>query len=371
MWYARAVRDPYEVLGIERGASPDEVKRAFRRRAAEYHPDRNPDDPAAQERFTEVNAAYQLLSDPKKRAVFDRFGPTPFDGPGGGAWPGGAGTVDLGVDGIFGDILSAFGIRTGDRGTVRQRLDLTFEEAALGCRKEVEVERVDLCTRCRGRGGEPNTPIDVCSACNGRGRVRFQQGILPFAVERPCSRCRGTGRVPKEPCSKCSGAGLGKHRTTLEIDIPAGVEPGASRVVEGAGSRTGPDAPAGDLEMVVAVRSHPFFSRTGDDVVCGVPITFAQAALGGEVEVPTLEGKVKMKIPAATQPGSTLRIRGKGIPHRVRGGRGDQLVEVSVEVPTKLSDRARALIEELGDELGEDVQPQQKTFVDKLKDLFG
>lgn len=357
------MRDPYQILGVERGASDDELKRAFKRLAARHHPDRNPDDPAAQERFSEVNAAYQMLSDPKKRAMYDRFGSAAFAQ--------GGGDVSVGIDDIFGDILSAFGIKSGDKGHIRKKVKLEFTEAALGCTKEIEYQRLDSCDRCHGRGGEPNTPVDVCSACNGRGKVRYQQGILPLAIERACSSCAGRGSIPASPCGECKGKGVVTRRRTLEVTIPEGVEAGASRVIEGAGNRLGPTGPAGDLELVIDVASHPFFRREGDDLICAVPISFAQAALGGEIDVPTLEGKVKMRVPPATQPGQVLRIRGKGVPHRVRTGRGDQLVEVSVEVPTELNEKARQLIEELGEELGEDVQPQQRTFVEKLKSLFG
>jgi molecular chaperone DnaJ len=371
-WYGRGVRDPYDVLGVGKSASEADIKSAFRRQAALHHPDRNPNDPEAATRFKELNQAHEILKDPQKRAAWDRYGEAAFR-PGGGG-PGGPGVpfVDLGgFDGIFGDILEAFGIRGGDRGSVRQKLTISFEEAAQGCTKELEYDVVDACHDCGGRGAAAGTPVSTCVACNGRGRVRFQQAIFPIAVERMCSRCRGTGQIPSTPCKRCSGAGLEKRKRKAEIDIPPGIESGSSRLVEGAGNRVQPDKPAGPLEVVVEVAEHPFFRREADDVVCAVPISFAQAALGGEVDVPTLDGKVKLRVPPATQPGSVLRIKGKGIPHRIRGGRGDQLVEVSVEVPTHLSDRAKELIEELGREMGEDVQPQQKTFVEKLKSLFG
>jgi molecular chaperone DnaJ len=369
--YGFRVRDPYEVLGIGRNASEADVKSAFRRLAAKHHPDRNPDDPQAAARFKEINQAHQILSDPEKRAAWDRFGEAAFRPGGVGPAHGGAPFVDLGgLDGIFGDILGAFGIRGGDRGNVRHKLEVSFEEAARGCSKEIQYEVVDSCDVCKGNGAKPDTPVTTCLACNGRGRVHFQQAFFPIAVDRACSRCRGTGRIPSSPCSRCGGSGLTKQTRRAEIQVPAGIEDGSSRVIESAGNRTRPDR-VGDLEVLIQVAAHPFFQRDGDDVLCQVPITFVQAALGGEIEVPTLDGKVKMRIPPSTQPGSVLRIKSKGIPHRMRGGRGDQLVEVGVEVPTRLSDRARELINELGQELGEDVQPQQKTFVEKLKSLFG
>lgn len=365
--YAVRVRDPYDILGVDRGATESDIKNAFRRLAAEHHPDRNPGDPEAQSRFKQINAAYQVLSDQKKRAAYDRFGSAAFEH--------GMGGVDfdlssLGLDGLFGDLLGAFGIRTGDRGDLRQKLSLSFEESVLGCTKEITYQRVDCCERCSGAGGEPGSRVERCTACAGRGRVRVQQGVIPLAFERPCSACRGRGTIPSTPCTVCAGKGLSRTSRTLEVTIPAGIEHGATRLIEGAGSRTRPDKPAGDLEILVQVEPHAFFKREGDDVHCQVPVTFAVAALGGEIEVPSIGGRLKVRVPPSTQPGSVLRIRGKGVPHRHRSGRGDQLVSVNVEVPTRLSSRAQRLIEELGHELGEEVQPQQRTFVEKLRSLF-
>lgn len=363
------VRDPYDVLGVDRGATQADIRSAFRRLASEHHPDKNQNDPNAQQRFTEINAAYQILSDDQRRAAFDRFGPAAFER--GGSGPDFVDLGSLGLDGLFGDLLGALGIRTGDRGDMRQKLSLTFEEAVLGCTKEVSYQRLDRCERCSGQGGEPGSRVDSCRACGGRGKVRFQQGVLPLAIERPCSSCRGSGRIPTVPCTECAGRGLSKTSRTLEVTIPAGIEHGATRLIEGAGNRARPEKPAGDLELEIQVQPHPFFRREGDDIVCSVPVTFAVAALGGEVNVPSLAGKLKIRVPPSTQPGSVLRIKGKGAPHRYRAGRGDQLIEIAVEVPTKLSPRAEELIQELGRELGEDVQPQQRTFVEKLKSLFG
>jgi molecular chaperone DnaJ len=358
------VRDPYEVLGIGRGAGDAEIRAAFRRLAAQHHPDRNPDDPGSQSRFREINAAHQILSDPKKRSLYDHLGPRAFAG------AGGPGFVDVG-ESLLQDLLGAIGIKSNERGHVRARIELSFEEAALGCERSVSFERRELCERCGGCAAEPRTAIEACGACDGRGKVRYQQGILPLSIERSCSRCRGRGRIPAQPCSGCRGEGVVSASRAQTIRFPAGIEDGASHVVERAGSRTTPERPAGDLEVVVSVRPHPLFRRKGDDVVCTVPISFVHATLGGEVVVPTLEGKVRLRVPPATQPGAMLRIRGKGMPHRVRGGHGDQIVEVSVEIPSRLSERARELIAELGHELGEEVQPQQRTFVEKLRDLFG
>ncbi len=369
-------RDHYEVLGVSRGASPDEIKAAFRKLAAVHHPDRNPDDPRAALRFKEINTSYQVLSDPQRRAMYDRLGHS-AESPGspfgsGGPFAGGViDMADLNVDGLLGDLLGVFGVGRGERGDLKHDVELTFEEAAFGCDKEVSYARVVSCGDCGGSGSAPGSTADTCGACDGRGRVRFQQGLIPIAVERTCSRCKGSGRLVTNPCVKCSGTALVRASNTLSVTLPAGVEAGATKLVPGAGNRPRPDRTPGDLELQIRVKPHAFFRRESDDVHCSVPITFVQATLGAEVLVPTLDGKGKLRVPAGTQPGSVLRIRGKGIPRRVGVGRGDQQVEVAVEVPTQLTDRQRALMEELGRELGEDVQPIQKTFVEKLRDLFG
>lgn len=367
------MQDPYDVLGVERDASGDEVKSAFRRLAQRFHPDRNPGDDRAQQKFKEINAAYQILGDPDKRAMFDRFGKSGIDGT--AADPGGGfNFVDLGdlnMDGIFGDLLRGFGVRTGERGDLKKEIVVSFEEAAFGAEKEMTYERIEACKDCHGSGSEAGHPRETCPACMGRGRVRFQQGILPMAIDRSCSRCHGTGKLVTHPCATCRGAGLVAGSRTVTVTIPPGVETGSTRMVQGGGNLSRPDRAPGDLELTVSVAPHPFFKRSGDDVICSAPISFIQAALGGELEVPTLEGKGKLKIPAGTQPGSVLRIKGKGIARRTRSGRGDQLVEVAVEVPTALTTRQRELLQELAKELGDEVQPQQKTFVQKLKDFFG
>ncbi len=369
-------RDHYEVLGLARGASPEEIKAAFRKLAAQHHPDKNPNDPGAAGRFKEINASYQVLSDPQRRQMYDRFGHRAEDSgsPFGANGPFAGGVVDISdiaIDGILGDILGAFGVGRGEKGDLRKEIEVSFEEAAFGCEKTLEYERIIVCGDCKGSMAAPGSAPEACPACNGRGRVRFQQGILPIAVERTCQRCRGSGKHVPNPCPTCRGSGLVVGKNSLSITIPAGVEHGATRLVAGAGNKARPSMPPGDLEIVIGVRAHPFFRRVGDDVVCAVPITFTQAALGAEVDVPTLEGKAKMKVPAGTQPGTVLRLKQKGIPKRTGVGRGDQLTEVHVEIPRKLSSKQREIIELLAKELGEEVQPEQKSFMDKLRDLFG
>ncbi len=368
------MRDPYDVLGVDRSATQDEIKSAYRKLAMLHHPDKNPGNEGAQQRFKEINAAYQILGDPEKRAAFDRYGPSVMGAAGGGAGPYGGAPFDvsnLDLDGIFGDLLGALGIKVGGGGVLQKEIRVSFEEAAFGCQKDITYDRVEACGECSGSGSEPGSATERCPACNGRGRVRYQQGVFPIAIERPCSRCRGSGRVVVNPCKACRGAGLRSVEKTLTVTLPAGVENGATRTVERAGNAVRGDRPPGDLELVIRVSPHEFFRRVGDDVVCALPITFTQATLGGEVEIPTLEGKGKLRIPAGTQPGTILRVRGKGVPHRMSVGRGDQLVEVTVEVPTALTEAQRALVEKLAEELGETVQPQRKTFMEKLKDLFG
>ena len=370
-----AERDHYETLGLSKGASPEEIKAAFRKQASIHHPDRNPDDPKAGMRFKELNAAYQVLSDPQRRAMYDRFGHraeesgSPFASSG----PFAGGIVDfsdIAVDGILGDLLGVFGVGRGDKGHLKRELEITFEEAAFGTTKSMRYARIISCVDCHGTGSAPGYKPDTCSACNGRGRVRFQQGLLPIAVDRVCQRCKGRGTVVVNPCATCKGSALVTQDNEIEITIPPGVEHGATRVVNGAGNRPRPDKPAGDLELEIHVAAHPFFRRAADDVICTVPLAFTQAALGAEVLVPTLDGKGKLRVPAGTQAGTTLRIKGKGMPKRTGMGRGDQRVEVTVEVPTSLTERQRELLELLAKELGDEVQPQRKGFMDKLRDLF-
>jgi molecular chaperone DnaJ len=367
------VKDPYEVLGLGRSATPEEIKSAFRKLGAKHHPDRNPGDDGAVQRFKEINAAYQILSDPRKRAMYDRFGAAGL----GAARAAGSGPFqgvpidfsDVNIDGLFGDLLDALGIRFGERGDLQHEVSVTFEEAAFGVIKTIDYERVAACAACGGNGAQPGTKLDKCGHCSGRGRLRFQQGVFPIAVERSCPHCNGTGSVVTSACKECRGVGLRTAREKLDVSLPPGIESGSTRKVEGKGNIL-KNRRAGDLEILVRVEPHAFFRRSGDNVVCSLPVTFAQAVLGDEIEIPTLDGKGNLRVPAGTQPGTMLRVRGKGIPKRVTGSRGDQLVEVQVEIPTELSDRQKALVMELAQELGESVQPQRRTFMEKLRGLF-
>jgi molecular chaperone DnaJ len=365
-------RDCYEVLGVSRSASDDELKKAYRKLAMKYHPDRNPGDKEAEELFREASASYQILSDPERRAQYDRFGHGAFE------QGGGAGGFDFGGGGfedIFGDIFGDF--FGGGRGRTRARrgedlrydLEIKFEEAVFGVEKIINIPRLAACEGCNGKGTKDGTERATCSACRGSGQVRFQQGF--FTIAKTCGQCNGHGSVIRDPCRSCSGSGVMQKTHSLNIKIPAGVD-NSSRLklrTEGEAGRSG--GPAGDLYVVISVADHPLFVRQDKDILCEVPIGFPQATLGAEIEVPTLEGKVKLKIPPGTQSGGTFRLKGKGAPDLRGRSRGDQLVRVTVEVPRKLNARQRELLEEFARCSGEEVNPLSKGFFDKVKEMFG
>jgi molecular chaperone DnaJ len=372
-------RDHYEVLGVRRDATAEEIKSAFRKLATQYHPDLNPRDPTAHDRFKEINLAYQVLSDASRRTMYDRLGHraeepgSPFGA--NGPFPGGFVDIsDIAIDGFLGDLLGVFGVGRGDKGDLKRSLTVTFEEAAFGCEKTLHYERVVACGECAGTGAAAGTQPEPCEACHGRGRVRFQQGLFPIAVERPCSRCRGMGRTVRQACPLCRASGLVKAQDKVAVSIPPGADSGATRLVSGAGNRARADRAPGDLEIVIEVSPHPLFRREGDDILCTIPVAFTHAVLGGEIEVPTLEGQSKLRVPGGTQPGTVLRVKGKGIPRRAGLGRGDMRVQVAIEVPTRLTDRQRVLLEQLANELGAPPQPQTepqpKSLMGKLRDLF-
>jgi molecular chaperone DnaJ len=371
-------RDHYEVLGVRRDATAEEIKSAFRKLATQYHPDLNPRDPTAHERFKEINLAYQVLSDSSRRAMYDRLGHraeepgSPFGA--NGPFPGGFVDIrDIAIDGFLGDLLGVFGVGRGDKGDIKRSLTISFEEAAFGCEKTLHYERVVACADCGGSGAAPGTQSEPCEPCHGRGRVRFQQGLFPIAVERSCTRCRGTGRTVRQACTLCRASGLVKAQDRVVVSIPPAVDSGATQLVSGAGNRSRADRAPGDLEIIIEVSPHSFFHREGDDLLCTVPIAFTHAVLGGEIEIPTLEGKSKLLVPGGTQPGTVLRMKGKGIPRRGGLGRGDLRVQVAIEVPTRLTDRQRELLNQFADELGAPAQPepQARSLMEKLRDLFG
>jgi molecular chaperone DnaJ len=360
-------RDYYEVLGVARDASAEELKAAYRKLALQYHPDRNPGDPEAEKRFKEVSEAYHVLSDPERRAQYDRFGRLQA-----GAAPDFIDVSEM-LDSVLGDLLSNFTPFGRSKRAVgrdlRVQVELTLVEAAKGVDKTVEFERLCVCDRCGGRGGEPGSILDRCPACGGRGEVRYQQGI--FRLSRACGKCEGRGVIPRIPCTQCAGVGLVKKNERLVVTFPPGVEDGTVRHVRGYGDASRVTGASGDLELLVKILPHPLFTRDGADLRCTVPVSFPQAALGAMIEVPTLDGRVKMRLPPGTQPGHQLRLRAKGMPRLGGYGAGDQIVTIQVEVPTQLSETQRALVQKLAESMNEEVHPQRKTFLEKLRDLFG
>src|SRR5579864_7157503 len=370
-------RDYYEVLAVDRGAGEEDLKKSYRRLAIQFHPDRNPGDKQAEERFKELNEAYQVLSDPEKRAQYDRFGHAAFQGQGAGGF--GGFDFTQGFEEVFSDIFGDF-FGTG-RGRSRSRsrrgddlrydLEVEFEEAASGTEKVVKFQRLTLCESCNGsraRGGGEGAR--TCPNCRGTGQVRSQQGF--FSISTTCGQCRGEGMIIADPCPKCQGQGRMRKAVSLSVRIPPGVDNGSRLKLRAEGEAGFGGGPNGDLYVVVHVQEHELFVRQDNDVVIEVPVSFPQATLGAEIEVPTLEGKLKLKIPAATQSGKVFRLKGKGFVDLHGYGRGDQLVRIVVETPRRLTPRQRELLEEFARASGEDVNhPMSKGFVDKLKEMFG
>lgn len=354
------VRDPYEVLGVPQDADAAAIKQAFRRLAREHHPDRNPDDADAQKRFQELNAAYQVLSDPETRARYDRMG---SEGPGPGR--DGFGSIE---DWLSEILTGGFGGSARETGDLREVLELEFEEAALGCKRSMTYERVDSCNSCGGDGAAAGSQFATCGTCRGAGRVRLGAlGWISLGMDRACPQCNGRGRVPLVPCAQCKGKGLAPRRSSVEVNVPAGIEPGTTQVVIGGGSRVSPESPPGDLELVVRVKPHPEFTREANDVHSDVAITFVTAALGGEVAVKTLYGPTALRIPAGTQPGDLLELRNKGIPHRFRSGVGNHVCRIRVTLPRGLSPRGKELVQEFDRELE---QAASAGLFERLKGMF-
>jgi molecular chaperone DnaJ len=365
--------DYYDILGIQRSVGQEDIKKAYRKQALKYHPDKNAGDKGAEERFKEINEAYAVLSDPEKRDLYDRYGHAAFAGGGGGGFR----DFDFGVRGfedifsdVFGDIFGA--ARRGARGArgadLRYHLTIDFNEAVFGVEAKIQVPRHEMCGHCNGNGAEPPGQPETCATCRGTGQVRTQQGF--FAISRTCPQCRGTGRTIKNPCKECRGTGKVKKTRTLTVKVPHGVETGTRLRLSGEGESGSGGAPPGDLYVVIEVRPHPIFTRQGSDIVVVVPITFPEAALGAEIEVPTIEGLVKMKIKPGTQSGDTHALRGKGVPHLSGHGRGDQHVVIRVETPTKLTHRQRDLLEEFSRESREETHPETRGFFEKVKGIF-
>jgi molecular chaperone DnaJ len=368
--------DYYEVLGVSREASDQELKSAYRRQALKYHPDRNPGDHAAEERFKTASEAYQVLCDPDKRAAYDRYGHAGLGGQGSGFGTGPfAGGVDIGD--IFGDLFGEmFSTGAGAQRSSRQRrgddlrfdLTINFEDTFTGVEAEVKIRRFETCSTCQGRGSASGRGPTACGQCGGRGQIRYQQGF--FSVARTCGACGGSGAVIGDPCQTCRGETRVATELKLNVKVPPGVEEGTRIRYTGEGDAGRSGAPRGDLYVVLSVRPHDFFERIGNDLRCVIPISFPQAALGAEFEMPGIDGPVNLKIPEGTQSGRELRIRGRGIPHLNEKGSGDLIVKVMVQIPRKLSRAQRELVNKLAESLSVDNKPASPGLLDKMKDLF-
>ena len=372
-------RDYYEVLGLEKNASESDIKRAYRKLAAQYHPDVN-HEPDAETKFKEINEAHEILSDPEKRSRYDQFGFAGVD-PNFGAGAGGAGGNPFGGFGDFGfgDIFSSFFGGGGSasrrnpnaptRGEdVTARVEISFEEAAFGTQREVSYSRIENCDQCRGSGAEPGTQAQTCPTCGGRGTVRIQQNFMGMMMQSDaaCDQCRGTGKLIRNPCSRCKGKGKLRRNTKSTVKFPAGIDDGQTLRVREGGSAGNNGGPSGDLMVTVRVRPHAVFTRQGQSIYCEMPISFTQAALGAELEVPTLEGKVRYTISEGTQTGTTFRLKGKGIPYVNSKNRGDEFVTVVIETPTKLSKEQKELLRRL-EEDSASTQPKRKKFFERFK----
>ncbi|HOX56431.1 MAG TPA: molecular chaperone DnaJ [Candidatus Paceibacterota bacterium] len=372
-----AKRDCYEVLGVERTADADEIKKAYRRSAVKYHPDKNPGDKTAEERFKELGEAYEILSDPQKRALYDQHGHAAFDRRAGAY--GGGGFHDpfeifrevFGGGGIFEDL---FGGGRPDptqpqRGNdLRYDMEIAFEEAARGCEKEISISKAEACDACQGSGAEAGSRIRACQSCGGRGQVVNARGFLSIA--QTCPRCQGAGRVLEKPCKVCRGEGRHERSSKIKLRIPAGVDTGSRLRSAGNGEAGFRGGPPGDLYVVLHVQPHSIFQRDGDDLLCEVPVSFVQAALGAEIEVPTLDSAATIRIPPGTQPGALFRVKGRGVKNVQGYGSGDLHVRITVEVPTHLSSAQKAKLQEFGDLCTGKENPLSQSFFEKAKKMF-
>ena len=367
-----AKRDYYEVLGVSRGVSEQELKKAYRRVAMKHHPDRNPGDKESEDKFKEASEAYEVLADPQKRAAYDQFGHAGVEGAGGMGGGGFGSFSDIFGD-VFGDIFGGGGGRRGGpmRGAdLRYTLELDLEDAVKGTTVKIKVPTLVSCNTCSGSGAKPGTSPTTCSTCGGHGQVRMQQGF--FSVQQTCPTCRGKGKAISDPCRDCHGQGRVEETKTLSVKVPPGVDTGDRIRLAGEGEAGADGGPAGDLYVQVAVKEHEFFQRDGRNLYCEVPISIFDACLGGELEVPTLDGRVKLKVPAETQTGKLFRLRGKGVTP-VRGGpAGDLLCRVVLETPVNLSKKQKELLEELKDTMkGQKNSPRQDTWFEGMKSFFG
>ena len=377
-------RDYYEVLGVSKGASADELKKAYRKLAKQYHPDMNPGDKTAEAKFKEINEAYEVLSDPEKRSRYDQFGHAGVDpnfgagGPGGGFGGFDMGDIDLGD--LFGSFFGGgFGGGGGSRRSgpmkgenLRAAVTISFEEAASGCEKEITLTRSEPCETCKGSGCAPGTTAEICPDCHGSGTIRIQRGggAFTFATTTQCPKCGGTGKIIHSPCKSCNGAGSVRRQRKITVKIPAGIDNGQAISLRGQGGAGKNGGPAGDLIISVTVRPHPQFKRDGTSIYLEQPVTFLQATLGAELEIPTIDGKVKWTLPEGTQPGTTFRLRGKGIPSVNGRGRGDQFVTVMVQVPRNLSREQKEALRRFGEAMGEVPKEGDESLGDEIKGFF-
>jgi molecular chaperone DnaJ len=370
-------RDFYEILGVNRDASEDEIKKAYRKLAMKHHPDRNPDNAGAEEKFKEAKEAYEILSDSQKRAAYDQFGHAGVD-PQAGMGGGGAGFADA-FGGIFDEIFGGRGGGGGGRSNVyrgadlRYNLEITLEQAAHGTETKIRIPTMEACEPCNGTGAKPGTQPKTCPTCHGSGQVRLQQGF--FSIQQTCPKCHGTGRFIADPCKTCSGSGRVKQHKTLSVKIPAGVDEGDRIRLAGEGEHGVNGGPPGDLYVQIHLRQHAVFTRDHNDLHCEMPISFTTAALGGEIEIPTLDGAAGIKIPPETQSGRVFRLRGKGIKGVRSHTHGDLMCHVVVETPVNLTDRQKELLRELEESTGHDNggkhNPRAKSWMDKVKEFFG
>ncbi|MGO8757036.1 MAG: molecular chaperone DnaJ [Terracidiphilus sp.] len=369
--------DYYEVLGVSRDASDQELKSAYRKQALKYHPDRNPGDHAAEEKFKEASEAYQVLSDAEKRAAYDRYGHAGLGAQGFAGSPFG-GAVDLSdiFGDLFGEMFSMGGMPRGvSRGPRQQRGDdlrfdlaIDFEDAVFGKETEVKIRRLEACGTCHGRGSASGRGPSVCSHCQGRGQIRYQQGF--FSVARTCVACGGTGTVIGDPCPACRGEGRAASEIKLNVKVPPGVEEGTRIRYAGEGDAGRLGGPKGDLYVILSIRPHDFFERHGHDLHCVIPISFPQAAMGAEFEIPGIDGPIPVKIPEGTQSGKELHIRGRGVPYLNQRGQGDLIVKVVVQIPRKLNRAQRELVAKLAETMSVENKPTSPSLIEKMKDLF-
>ncbi len=368
-------KDYYEILGVDRDADEKEIKKAYRKKARKLHPDVNKDDPNAEENFKELSEAYEILSDPNKRARYDQYGHA------------GINDNDFNFDdfarggfGGFEDIFDMFfgggmGRRRGPQpgADLQYRMQISFEEAAFGAKKEITIPRTEVCSTCDGSGAKSGSDVRSCPKCHGTGQIRTTQQTPfgQFTQSRPCDRCGGDGNIVDNPCPDCQGKGKVRKRREITVNIPAGVETGTKLRMPGEGEAGDQGAPSGDLYIVIQVKSHQIFKRKNDDIYCEVPINFVQAALGDKIEVPTLEGKVTFEIPEGTQPGTSFRLKNKGIAHLNGYGRGDEYIKVKVVIPKTLDKEQKDLLLKFAELSGDEINPEEKSFLKKVRDAFG